>query len=107
MSVIYMLLHPEAIYNSAVRVITGENTSILYDNTGWPFLCKKGGKLSFTERVNTKSCIKLNYSLERLAVVNDSNHVLYITLRKLSVSQVLLFVDYRLLSVSTHNTHTC
>lgn len=72
------------------------------------FLCKKGGKLSLTERVKTKSCIKEKYSLEGLAVVNDSNHVLHIILRKLSVSQVLFFVDHCFLSVSTlKNKHTC
>lgn len=41
--------------------------------------------------------------LECLAVVNDGYHVLYITLRKLSVSQVLFFVDHCLLSVPIHN----
>lgn len=43
------------------------------------------------------------YSLECLTVVDDSNHVLHITLRKLSFPQVLLFVDNRLLSVPIRN----
>lgn len=49
---------------------------------------------------------RLNYLLECLAVVDDGNHVLNITLRKLPVSQVILFVDHHLLSVSITDTHT-
>lgn len=40
--------------------------------------------------------------LEGLAVVDDGNHVLYVTLRQLSVPQVLLFVGHRLLPVPAH-----
>lgn len=58
--------------------------------------------MSLTDSVDTGSCINL---LESLAVVDDGNHVLHVTLRQLSVSQVILFVEHRLLSVPAHNAH--
>lgn len=52
-----------------------------------------------------QSCAKVKDSLECLAVVDDRYHILDIELRKLSVPQVLLFVNHHLFSVSKH-THT-
>lgn len=57
----------------------------------------------------TESCTKVKDSLECLAVVDDSYHILDIEPRKLSVPKVLLFVNHHLFSVSkpTHtHTHT-
>lgn len=57
----------------------------------------------------SQSCPKMKDSLECLAVVDDGDHILDIELGKLSVPQVLLFVNHHLFSVSKHTharTHT-
>lgn len=55
-----------------------------------------------TIQYNHMSSINITDSLECLAVVDDSYHILDIELRKLSVPQVLLFVNDKLFSVSKH-----